>query len=237
MKIDRTLQITLSCLTLACACGCANQKAWVYRSNSYSPPAFTTAKTVSVQAFEDGRENRNNNAWMLYMIPVMPCGWQTFDAPEGSPMHMTTGQWLNYKPTEDYAKALAEDLQKTGLFTDAFFDYRSTASDYAVKGKIVSTKYHGVIFSYGLSVYGPLLWVFGFPAATASNELALELSLVDSKTHKPLLSKVYTATPRKNVSFMYVMKNDFNYPEMLAEVNKQFCQEIPAVLLANSKSQ
>jgi hypothetical protein len=168
---------------------------------------------------------------MLYMIPVMPFGWQTLNSPEGIQMHITSGMWINYKPTEDYPKALAEDLKKTGLFSDAYFDFRSSASDYSIKGKIVSTKYSGTIISYGLSVYGPLLWFVGFPAGTTHNELALELSLVDSKSNRVLFTKEYTAAPQGGVSFLYYMPNDFNYPEMLAEVNKQFCTDIQPILL------
>jgi hypothetical protein len=133
---------------------------------------------------------------------------------------------LNYKPTEDFPKALAEDLRNTGLFSEAFFDFRRGNSDFAVSGKILSTSYKGYIISYGLSVYGPLLWIVGFPASTTSNELEIELTLLDSKTEAPLFTKVYNATPQKGVSWLYVMKDDFNYSEMLAEVNKQFCQDI-----------
>jgi hypothetical protein len=226
------IRIALGCLAIALTAGCATNKGWVYRSNAYAPAGSSTGKKVAVLPFEDARENKNSNKWLLYMVPLMPYGSQRFDAPEGVPMHMTSAAWTNYKPTEDYPKALAEDLKKTGLFSDAFFDYRKQSADYAVKGRIVSTKYSGHIFSYGLSVYGPLLWLIGLPAASTSNELSVEFSLVDSQTDKPLFSKTYAATPRKSVSWIYVMKNDFNYSEMLAEVNKQFCQDIQPVILA-----
>jgi hypothetical protein len=145
--------------------------------------------------------------------------------------------WVNYKPTEDYPKALAEDLRNTGLFSDAFFDFRRESGDYAVKGKILNTKYDGYIFSYGLSVEGPLLWIVGFPCGSTRNELSLDLSLVDAKTDKTLFSKVYTADPRSGVSWIYVLKNDFNYPAMLGELNKQFCNDIQPVVLDSAKGQ
>lgn len=222
-------------LVIGFASGCASEKTWVYHSNSYPLTTASTGKKVAVLAFEDGRENKNQNMWGIYMIPVVPYGWQHFNAPEGAQMHMTSGLWLNYKPTEDFPKALAEDLRKTGLFSESFFDYRKGNSDYAVSGKILNTKYDGYIISYGLSVYGPLLWFIGLPAASVNNELSVELSLVDCKTDRPLFSKVYTATPRKAVSWLYVMKDDFNYSEMLAEVNKQFCTDIvPALAAVNT---
>jgi hypothetical protein len=229
--------VLLAGTALLIGSGCASQKTWVYRSNAYTPVNQGTGKTIAVLAYEDGRENKNSNLVGLYLIPVMPFGWQTLNTPEGIQAHITSGMWINYKPSEDYPKALSEDLKKTGLFSDAFFDFRASASDYAVKGKILSTKYSGTIISYGLSAYGPLLWFVGFPCGTSHNDLTLELSLVDSKSNKVLFTKGYSATPQGNVSFLYYMANDFNYPEMLAEVNKQFCTDIqPIVLNAISAS-
>jgi hypothetical protein len=213
--------------------GCASQKTWVYRSNSYPPAKSSTGKKVAVLAFEDARENRNDNVWGIGFIPLFPCGWQHLSSPEGIQHHATSGMWVNYKPTEDYPKALAEDLRNTGLFSDAFFDFRRESGDYAVKGKILNTKYDGYIITYGLSAYGAYLWLIGFPCASANNELSLELSLVDAKADKTLFSKVYTATPRSSVSWLYVMNNDFNYSEMLADVNKQFCNDIQPVIFGN----
>jgi len=94
------------------------------------------------------RENKNENLSGICFIPLVPYGPQNLNSPEGLSMHTTSGMWLNYKPTEDFPKALAEDLRSTHLFSDAFFDYRREAGDYAVKGKILSTKYVGRTFTY-----------------------------------------------------------------------------------------
>lgn len=218
----------------ALTAGCASQKTWVYHPNSYPKGTTSTGKKVVVPPFEDARENENHNLWGMYMIPAFPCGWQTYNTPEGVPMHITSAMWMNYKPTEDYAKALAEDLRKTGLFAEASFDYSKGNGDYIVSAKILNTRYKGYVISYGLSVYGPMLWLFGFPAGTVSNELTVELSLADPKTNKSLFSKTYTAAPYKKVSWIYVTANDFNYAEMLAEINKQFCTDIQPVIQADA---
>ena len=237
MNAKVIIRSVLVCLVVAFTAGCASQKTWVYRANSYPPAKSSTGKKVAVLAFEDARENKNVNLWGLYAIPLMPCGWQHLNSPEGIQMHMNSTMWVNYKPTEDYPKALAEDLRNTGLFSDAFFDFRRESGDYAVKGKILNTKYDGYLISYGLSIEGPLLWIIGFPCGSTRNELSLELSLVDAKTDKTIFSKVYTADPRSGVSWIYVLKNDFNYPEMLGELNKQFCNDIQPVVLENVKGQ
>jgi len=198
---------------------------------------MNTGEKVAVLPFEDARSNINHNMWGMYLIPLMPFGWQDYSTPEGMQMHMTSGLWLNYKPTEDFPKALAEDLRNTGLFSDAFFDYRREESDFAVEGKILNTQYNGRIITYGLSVYGPDLWIIGFPATWTENQLSIEVSLVNSQTDRTLFSKTYTAPPEKRLSWLYVIKNDFEYPDMLREVNKEFCQDIKPVVLEAAKQQ
>lgn len=238
MKMVKILQrISLIVLAVALTTGCSSQKAWVYHPNSYPPAAMDTGKKIVVLPFDDARPNENHNLYGLYLIPLMPFGWQTLNAPEGIQIHTTSGMWLNYKPTEDFPKALAEDLRGTGLFSDAFFDYRRENSDYAVEGKILSTKYIGRLITYGLSVYGPDLWLIGFPAAWTENDLSLDLRLVDSKTGKALFSQTYTADPRKTLSWIYAIRDDFNYAEMLGEVNKQFCQGISPVVVEAAKQE
>ena len=238
MKITKILlQSALVGIGIALTAGCSSQKTWVYHANSYPPAAMNTGKKVAVLPFEDARMNINHNLLGLYVIPLMPYGWQELNTPEGIQMHTTTGMWLNYKPTEDFPKALAEDLRSTGLFSDAFFDYRRESSDYAVKGKILDTKYVGRMITYGLSIYGPDLWIVGFPMAWTENNLSLELRLVDSKTDKTLFSKTYNATLQKTLSWLYVIRNDFNYADMLGEVNKQFCHDLEPVVLEAAKEE
>ncbi len=231
-NIQTPFLVLLAGLVIALGTGCSSEKTWVYRANTYSAPAVTSAKTVAVRPFDDMRVNENNNLWGLYALPLMPFGWQTLNTPEGVQMHTTSGMWLNFKPTEDFPKALAEDLRNTHLFTDAYFDYRSEAGDYAVNGKILSTKYTGRIISYCLGFYGPDLWLIGLPSCWTQNELSLQLSLVDSKTKKELFTKIYTADPQSHLAWLYYISSDFNYAEMLQDLNKQFCDDIQPIIAA-----
>ena len=144
--------------------------------------------------------------------------------------HVTSALWNNYKPVEDFPKALVEDLRAAKLYSDAFFDYKEGDAEYVIQGTINSTRYDGKVYSYGLSVYGPLLWFIGLPAGSASNELSIEVNCLNKKTGRTILSKRYTAPSYSATSFLYVMANDFNYPEMLANVNKQVVEDLRAAL-------
>ncbi|MFH2045250.1 MAG: hypothetical protein ABIK92_08900 [Pseudomonadota bacterium] len=218
--------VVLSLFVLLFASGCATQKSWVYSPNSYSDTSTTINKSVVVLPFQDNRPNSNSNYTLLYMIPVMPVGWQTLDVPEGQAMHIFSGMWVNYKPTEDYPKALAEELNGSRLFEEAYFDYKKGNSDFTIKGKIISTRYSGTIISYGLSVYGPMLWFVGFPSGTVSNELIIELSLLDNQSDKVILSNTYAAPKYSKVGWLYVMPNGFNYPAMLKDVYNKFIEDV-----------
>ena len=78
----------------------------------------------------------------------MPYGWQELNTPEGVERHCQSGLW-QWRPNEDIAKATA-------------FTNRSSEGELTLEGNIKSTKYDGKIITYGLSVYGPLFWFFGF---------------------------------------------------------------------------
>ncbi len=237
MKTFNTLiKSLLACLTIILFSGCASQKTWVYRANSYASDGKSSEKKVAVLPFQDLRENENHNLSGICFIPLVPYGPQNLNSPEGLQMHTTSGMWVNYKPTEDFPKALAEDLRNTRMFSDAFFDYRRETGDFAVQGKIYSTKYVGRTITYCISFAGAYLWMVGFPATWTENELSIELTLVDAKSEKILFSKTYTAAPRSSCSWIYCLNNDFNYSEMLAEINRQFCTDIQPIILATPKA-
>jgi hypothetical protein len=206
--------------------GCATQRSWVYKTNPYAAPSAARKQKVVVLPFQDARKNENTNLIPLYLIPVFPFGWANYEVPEGATQHVTSGLWTNYKPTEDYPKALADELRASGLFGETYFDFKEGDADLAARGTIVNTRYQGKIFSYGLSAYGPMLWFIGLPAATASNELVVELTLDDLKAGRRLLTKHYEAPKYGSTSWLYVMKNDFNYPDMLADIYRRFVDDI-----------
>lgn len=229
------LQIILPGIALLITAGCSTQQSLVYRANSYPPPAMSTGKKIAVLPFVDGRTNINQNAIALNLLPFVLYGWQEYNVPEGVPMHLRSGVWPNFKPTEDFPKALVNDLQNTGLFSDSFFSYQRESADYAVEGRILSTRYYGRSYSYYLGIVGVDLQLLGFPAFRVENDLSLELRLVKSATDETLFSKTYTATPRISFSSLYNVKSDFNYMDMMAEINSEFCNDIEPFILKVTK--
>lgn len=206
-------------LVLVFLTGCSNQRAWIYKAEPRVSAAPVLNKSVAVAPLTDHRENSNTNAWMMYMIPLMPFGWQTFNTPETVQMHMQSGLWI-FKPSEDFAKAIAEELHNSSIFKEVFFTHRESEGEIALRGKILSTKYDGYMFTYGLSVYGPLLWFICLPTSYVSNDLALQLQLVDLKTQDVLWEQSYKKEDSK-ISIIYALQPDFMYDRFLKDIMKE----------------
>mgnify|MGYP001163300003 CR=1 FL=1 len=203
-------------LALFLLCGCANQRAWTYKAEPYVKMAPVLNKSVAVPPFSDQRENTNSNYAMMYLVPLMPFGWQDLNTPEGVQMHLNSGLWI-FKPNEDFAKATAEELNNTSMFKEVFFTHRASDADLTLKGKIISTNYNGKMITYGLSAYGPLLWFIGFPATYVENALELQLELIEGKTNEVLWQKSFKKD-QNHVSVIYAMQPDFMYDSLLKEV-------------------
>lgn len=193
--------------------GCARMKSWSYAPEPRRSSAPLVDKTLVVLPFEDRRPNVNSNYLLLYLIPLFPCGWANYGTPEGVPMHMNSGQW-QFRPPDDLARAVAQEVENRRVFRETFVGNRPSEGDLVLSGTIVSTKYKATMFTYGLSVYGPLLWLVGLPSGTSSNTLELGLRIAKTPSDPPL----WACTIREHasdVSWIYWLKPDFRYDELL----------------------
>lgn len=135
-------------------------------------------KSVAVIPFDDYRSSENNCWYPLYLIPLMPLSWGDYERPEAASMFLSIVKY-DITPSEDLAKATAVSLRHSNIFKDAFFTMggEKQNADYVLSGRIKMLKYKGKMFTYCLSVYGPIFWIFGAPAGTSENRLILELKL------------------------------------------------------------
>ena len=214
--------------------GCASQRAWTYKAEPYVRANPIINKSVAVPPLADHRENLNNNMMMLYLVPLMPFGWQDLNTPEGVQMHANSGLWI-FRPNEDFAKAIAEELNNTSMFKEVFFTHRPNDADLIFRGKIISTKYNGTLITYGLSVYGPLLWFIGLPASYVENQLALQLELVEAKTMTVLWQQSFNRDASA-LSILYAMQPDFMYDNLLKDIMKEAIPSLRDKLRSSSTS-
>ena len=120
----------------------------------------------------------------------MPFGWGEYDRPDAARMFNTINEF-EFNPAEDLAKAAATSLKKSGLFQDAFFTFggEKDKAQLSLDGEIQSTEYTGSLWTYGLSVFGPDLWLIGLPAGRSHNRLTLCLRLRDVQSGQVVWEK------------------------------------------------
>jgi len=220
----RMVYYHLVCICILLATGCASQKIWTYGIEPESISPVIIDKSVAIPPFSDQRLNENNNMFAMYLIPLMPFGWQTYNTPEGAQRHMNSGIWF-WKPNEDIAKAAAEELNASHIFKEAFFTFRESDAPLILKGTVKSTKYNGKLFSYGLSVYGPLLWFVGFPSTTINNDLILSFKLVDKIKNVVLWEKEYQEKINR-CNWLYYVRSDFEYSALLKTIMADVINDI-----------
>lgn len=184
MKKNWALFLSLSITTLILS-GCGTTGKFVYPANMRNLTQIKnsnfTNKTVAVLPFDDLRSDENDSSTMfLYLIPLMPYGWINYNRPEAARIFLTIDTFT-FNASEDLSKAAALSLRRSKMFKDAWFTFggEKYRADYVLKGEIISTKYKGRIYTYGLSVAGALLSIIGAPAGTSENSLAVNFSLHD----------------------------------------------------------
>ena len=176
--------VEAACLAL-CLGGCNTQAKWTYPvdpSALYRSQGEPAERTVAVLPFREARPLTNNSAtYLLYLIPVFPFGWATYERPEAARLFNTIDEY-ELALDEDLAKAAARSLEESGLFERVYFTFggETREADLVLRGTAVRTTYDGRIFSYGLSAAGPAIWFLGLPAGTSTNRLELGLSLSDA---------------------------------------------------------
>jgi len=207
-------------LAILIVAGCSTQRAaWTYKAEPPVTMAPMIDKSVAISPLSDRREKVNKDMVAMYLIPLMPFGWQDLRTPEGVEMHINSGLWP-FRPTEDVAIAIAEELNNSGIFREVFFTNRPSGGDLFIKGEIKTTDYNGKLITYCLSFEGPILWFVGLPKAYIENILGLSLQLVDSKTNEVLWQGDYEKREGRT-SWIYAMQPDFLYDRLLKEIMKE----------------
>lgn len=176
------LSAMLASLVLLTGCGTTGKFVYPAKMSAlfHVGGGGATDKTIAVLPFDDYRSDDNSSWYFIYLIPLMPFGWSDYERPDAASMFPSI---LTYDmtPSEDLGKATSVSLRKSQMFKDAFFTMggEKDKADFIWSGQIKEMRYRGKMITYGLSLFGPVLWTFGFPAATSENVLSIEFQLKD----------------------------------------------------------
>lgn len=197
--------------------GCVAPRGWVYSATPPLDRPAVSAQTVVVPPLLDERPAENDNKVWLYWIPLVPFGWQDLNVPERHPGHINSDEW-QFNPPGDLAAALAGEINNSRIFREAAFAADATRGDLVLQGRLSSTRYESRIYSYGVSIVAPTLWVIGLPMSSVKNTLAFHLRLEDRMSHKVLWEQSYSTEHRERARSLYNLPEDFSYDDMFKEL-------------------
>lgn len=197
--------------------GCSSARTWTYQAAPFTDRPRAVEKSLAVPPLNDLRRPENSDRTFIYLLPLMPYGWQDLEQPEGTNHHILSGLW-QFKPTEDIAKALATEIHNYNIFREAFFTFRESDADLVLRGSLTSTHYDGKLYTYGLGIIGPDLWWIGFPAGSVTNQLAFKLELVDRQSNKKIWENQYSFTYDTGAFWIYAPPEDFYYDKALKQL-------------------
>jgi hypothetical protein len=160
----------------------------------------------------DARPNENTNALLMYLVPLLPFGWQDLSAPESVFLHPWSASWT-IKPSDDFARAFAQEIDAARIFREAFNDPRASSGDYLLSGEIVTMSCNAKMFSYCLGVFGPALWFIGLPATHVSNEIEIRLQL--AKGSGPAIWSYTVRGEDSETAWLYGGGTDFMYDTIM----------------------
>jgi hypothetical protein len=162
--------------------GCNTQAKWTYPvepKELYSSNGHSSGAVVAVLPFQEQRPVLNRAAtFLLYLIPLVPFGWVTYNRPEAARMFNTIAKY-DFNVDEDLGKAATRSFTDSKLFRRVYFTLggETAEADFTLQGVAERTTYEGKIISYGLSFAGAYLWFLGLPAGTSTDILEVSLSL------------------------------------------------------------
>jgi len=178
--------------TLASCANTTNKFVYPNNHRNIEEISINTKKTVAVIPFEDLRDTDNRNRFLLYLIPLVPYASADYNRPDAANMFLSTGS-LDMDVSEDLAKASAYSLNKSNLFKDVYFTFGSDKrnADYILEGEVRQFKYEGNMYSYGVSILAPYLWLLGAPMGSSTDIVEMKFKLLTAKDESLIWSKKY----------------------------------------------
>lgn len=174
---------------------------------------------VAITPLSDSRGHDNTNYGPLHLIPLVPYATRHYDRPDAANRFISAAAY-NFRPSEDFARAVADEMKQNRLFEEVFLTQREhePGVDLIVSGNITNTLYNGNIITYGLSVFGPWLWLTGLPVGTVQNTVSLTLEMDRTSDNAMVWSCEVNGDWGKTVGYYYNWASDFDgYPLILSQ--------------------
>jgi len=227
----RVCVIAVTALMASALMGCSDFREWSYQPDPHVVRAPLMAKTVVVRPLNDLRPRANNTTGAFYacFVPLVPYGRLHYNLPEQAPVWSRKGV-TPFRPTQDVARAIAAELDNSGLFSEVVFSAFPADEELALNGDLIVLNDERWMTCYGITYFfGDLLWLMGAPMGGTTNELTMKLTLVDRATQDVLWSQTFSESDKKT-EWIYAMKVALRHPELLKTELRQAITSMEAAL-------
>jgi len=219
MRIGGIVAVLLATMALT---GCTDIQKWTYQPDARTVRTPILAKRVVVPPLNDLRPhvNRDMTLVLTAIVPLLPYGTAEYHRPERLPIWEMKGVTPS-DPPHDVAKAIAEELDHSGLFSKVVYSPTGEAGELVLKGDLIALKDERWQTLYGLTLFfGDLLWLAGAPKGGTSQELTLKLALVETGTGRTLWSQTFSERDKKT-EWVYAMRFALRHPQLLKTEMRQ----------------
>jgi hypothetical protein len=234
--MKRFVFIALTVLFSLSITGCAKKAVFTYSPEEATGFALSSKPlplTVAVMPFEDARGKNNVNNQFVCVIPLMLYCSLSYDRPDTENRFLFVSAYT-FHPAEDFASAVADELQQHRFFENVVFDrqgQQGQGTDLVVTGKIIETRYYGENASYGLSLWAPFLWYIGLPAGKVNNSISLAIEMRRASDGVVVWSHEVRGTRSEIVGAYYNWAADFEgFPLILREGLHQGMEKLAAAI-------
>lgn len=165
------------------ATGCTLSRAWQYPPDppgtllDVKAPKAVSSKVV-VRPFRDLRGTKAEQESWKVLIPFYPYATDAYDRPETATAS-EGGPAIKMNPSQDFARAVADELRNAGLFSSVTFAEGAGAdgADLVLNGTIRSTSGRRTLTTYMLGPVGAIFWVLGAPMGNAASDVEMDIQL------------------------------------------------------------
>lgn len=167
------------CLTLLICGGCGfslDKSHYAYiPSEKLSDDIKSLPVTVVINYLDDMRGRAREEYTGFILLPLVPYASSHYDRPE---IENRFGV-KSFNPSEDFAKALMQEMKQNNLFSDVSLaqENYSKNADLVVTGRIIKASIDTKATLYGLSIFGFGPWIVGMPQGKVYNELNVEYEM------------------------------------------------------------
>lgn len=162
-----------------------------------------TAPALAVQRFVDARPPRvystGGRAFLTYVpfIPYVPLPYERLDESAqkaGEEVHASMPPFETYTYPASMARAIAADLEASGLFARVAYVGGGATTDYryVLSGVLRASPLEKDYTSYGLGIVGVYFWLLPIPNGQTWASVTLDLMLTDTTTGQVVWQKQLT---------------------------------------------